>query len=148
MKKFLTFILLFFSFITYSQSEQDYQLLKLINEERISNCSTTLDLYDNYTDFEYFVNYKLRLKNTSEKEIKRCVNHINNFIDEHYHNANRVYYGAICTKEQPTHYSLIKVLIKSSNFPHYGSSHTMPKIILYQSGGKWVAFVYILTFDI
>lgn len=148
MKKFLTFILLFFSFTTYSQSEQDYQLFRLINEERLSNGSTTLDLYDNYTDFEYFENYTLRLENNSEKEIKRCVNYINNFINEYYHNANRVYYAAVCTKEQPTPNSLIQTLIKSSNFPRYGSSHTMPKIILYQSSGKWVAFVYILTFDI
>lgn len=148
MKKLLTILGFLFSTLVYSQTEQDFRLYTLVNEERIRQGSGILYLYDNYTDFEYFVNYTLRLENSSDKEIKRCVNHLNNFISDYYRNSNRVYYAAICSKEQPTPQSLLNNLILSNNFPDYESNYVMPKMIVYQIGDKWIGFIYLLTFEL
>lgn len=148
MKKWLTFLFLLIYSVSQSQTEQDYELFKIINEERFYSGLNKYQLYDNYTDFEYFANYSLRLKDSSDKEIKKSVNYINDFIGVYYPNASRVYYAAVCSFEQPTPQSLINTLIVSSNFPQDLSTYVLPKMILYRVGGKWVGFIYILTFDI
>lgn len=148
MKQIFITILLFLSISVYSQSEKDFQLVRIINEERMLNAGYILELYDNYTDLEYFDNYTLRLENSSDKEIKRCMNHINHFIEEYYKNASQVYYAAVCSKEEPTPESLVRNLVISDNFPYDGSTHVMPKMITRQLKDKWVGFIYVLTFDL
>jgi hypothetical protein len=148
MKKILTLICFLFSTFAYSQTEQDFQLFTLVNEERIRQGSGILYLYDNYTDFEYFVNYSLRVKDTSDKEIKKSVNYINDFIGVYYSNATRVYYAAVCSYNQPTPQSLLNNLTQSNNLPEYESNYLLPKIIIYRVSDKWIGFIYLLTFDL
>ena len=148
MKKVLTSIFLSLSILSFSQTEQDYRVFQLLNQERVDRKLPTFTLKENYKDFDYYINYSLRVDTASEKEVNRYIGQVNNFIDVYYTDADMVYYAGVSNKTQPTPKSLLNTLIQNSNFPVIDcyNNYALTKMFYYKLGDRWVSFIYILTF--
>lgn len=148
MRKILTLLFLSFSLLSFSQTEQDSVVFDILNSYRLKIEEKPFEFYPYYADFDYFLDYSLRITDTTETHLKASLESVNNMIDNYYFGVDRVYYVGMISEEQPTPDYLFQVLNLSSNLPNEFSVGTsaLTKMILWRVKGKWVSMIYILTF--
>jgi hypothetical protein len=146
MKTILTLILFLVSTISWAQDLNDSIAYELFNNNRKNLNLTTVKLVSEYQNIDEFFESRFKLKNSSSKEVKKSISHINNFIDIYYYDADNVVYSVLKTYQKPKIDDLYYSLLCNKTFPISSYDYVMPKAKFIFVDDVWISYIYLILY--
>jgi hypothetical protein len=146
MKTILTLILFLVSTISWAQDLNDSIAYELFNNNRKNLNLTTVKLVSEYQNIDEFFESRFKLKNSSSKEVKKSISHINNFIDIYYYDADNVIYCVLKTHQKPKIDDLYYSLLCKKTFPISNYGYVMPKAKFVFVDDVWISYIYLILY--